>query len=472
MVHVTTPRPSLGAALGQGINQVLTPRLEQQYQRGLTQEALQQVRGIGNNPNATPFDLASSLISATAGIPGAERYVGQLFPVLMKELQARQAQNVNYAPQDRTPERQQFNQENQPIQVQQLPAFGANRQQMQQNQFFPSNLGPNQEPGNLPQAATEGRVRPVLDLPALRDEGKRIARESTREGIPMTPAEGFQIAKENNEENKLYNANVEKETQARKESQREYGNIAVEKLEKVLPGATDEQKAYFKRKGEEIAGRSQSEADTERTLAKEATKFKNTLSNIENDIPPARTYNKIFQETLGTGKEYEKAKNDLRLKLDPLLKEGLYDTARNLLSKLGYYPEEREGIITDLGEGASKAVSEMPQIKKIQRLKPIKEGELFTHEMENFYTPQQHAQVNGALEKALTTDPSANLILLRREFEKKGIDWREFKDNLNELVQQGKFSLNDDQSNQLRTLDQPPLNNLEKILHGLKIIGR
>ncbi len=43
--------------------------------------------------------------------------------------------------------------------------------------------------------------------------------------------------------------------------------------------------------------------------------------------------------------------------------EGLFDTARMVISDKGYYPEEVEATITDLGENSKKSVANLPDMK-------------------------------------------------------------------------------------------------------------
>src|ERR1700677_4167022 len=82
------PKPtSLGAEVGGALGQGIAKGSEQGIQRGLVQHALGQLGDLP--PNASAFDVAKSLISATAGIPGAERYVAQLFPSLLQAAQRR-----------------------------------------------------------------------------------------------------------------------------------------------------------------------------------------------------------------------------------------------------------------------------------------------------------------------------------------------------------------------------------------------
>ena len=65
-----------------------------------------------------------------------------------------------------------------------------------------------------------------------------------------------------------------------------------------------------------------------------------------------------------------------------------------------------------------------------------------------------------------------SVVLARKIFEDKKYDSRIFKDALNELEQDEGFKLEPDQEKQRGNLDTPPLNRLEKILHGLGLQGR
>jgi hypothetical protein len=381
---------------------------------------------------------------------------------------ARKTEGINYGPEDfaneiRKGKRQQFAEDVQQTQRQELPEFTGTKQK---NKFFPSNIGAQESVGNLPQPETSGVKKRILTQEELLAEGARIARMQNDAGVPTEALEGYKIAKSLNDENRKYNSDVEADVKQRVESQRNYGNIAVDKLDKVHPGATDEQRAIFRRKGEEAAARSTKESDIDRELAKEAVKFKNTLANVKASIPPMRLLSKAKANLLGTDRSADKARDDIRIKLKPILDEGLYDTARNLLSELGYHPEERESILSNIGESTKKTLSQMPKIEKpyANKLKgglPVQE-----------YTPQQNEMIKSNLQQIFQEDPSENLILLRKQFEDKGIDWQAFKDNLNELILSGQVKLNDDQFDRLDVLDNPPLNNLDKILHGLKLIGR
>jgi len=353
----------------------------------------------------------------------------------------------------------------------QLPEFGETREK---GKLF-SRKDQEKGIGNIPQPETEGVKRHVFTPEQVLQKGKQIAAQTRATGSPMSDLEGYAIAQQMNEDNKNYNTSVEGDVQQRVGAQRQYGNIAVEKLRKVMPNATDEQEAIFKKKGEEAASQSTSEANIEKGLAQEAVKFKNSIANVKKSIGPKRLFSQIKQTLLGTDREFDKKKNDIRIKLKPLLDEGLYDTSRNLLSELGYHPEERESIISDLGESSKKILTQLPKMKKSQFEKGEADALQFGGPAsfpKPHFSEQSKEQIKTNMSQVISADPAVNLILLRKAYEDKGVDWQTFKDNLNDLIIEGQFKMNDDQFNNLDRLDEPPLDNLDQLLYGMKLIGR
>lgn len=452
--------------LGQGLSQTLPQAAQQRSNREALQNSLASIKNMSNDPNSSPMDLTLATLQATAGIPGSERYVAQLIPMLQQMAAAKSAQNVPFG-QGQSPPRNR-----EPIeeinQRSPMPNFLGN----QENQNFPSNVGPNDTPGNLPQAATEGQVKPLRTPAQRRAAAVQRAKEYTANGIPMTPKEALVEINDEERDTKDYNKEVEQERQNRIVSQEDYGNKAIAQLKRIYPDATPEMETIFQKKGEEAAFQGKSEGDINRFLATEAKNFKNTISNVKSDLSAPRTQNNLHRKFLQSSKDSEQAANDLRVKLKPLLDLGLYDTSRNLLSELGYYPEEREQTINPFGERLNVLMNKVPKSEKKIIAEDISGGRQTSIQAPLQYGANDLQNIKSGIKDLKNANPNFSLVLARKAFEDKNYDWRIYKDALNDMIQSGEIELEDDQQNQLKYLDTPPLNVLERILHGLNIIGR
>ena len=76
------------------------------------------------------------------------------------------------------------------------------------------------------------------------------------------------------------------------------------------------------------------------------------------------------------------------------------------------------------------------------------------------------------LGQVLQNDPSANLILLRKAYEDRGVDWNSFKDVIDQMTLNGQFKPDPEQIKAMELLDNPPLDRLDAILHHFKFTGR
>ena len=453
-----TPFDVIGADVGQALQSVLPQAVQQMYNRKNLQQSLNQIKQIAADPNSSPLDILLSTMQAGAGIPGSERYLATLAPELVKFAEARRAQGVRQPGEESIPAIPQR---------QELPGFMGKEQPSAE--FFPTNLGSQGAPGNIPQPATTGQIIPLLTPSEKRSEAKRLSKESTSAGIPLTPVQALEEVNKAEDDKRLHNQTVESERKQRVGAQQTYGKRASDELLKVYPEATSEQQAIFQKIGEEEAAKGKSEAEINRFLSKAATNFKNSIVNVEKDLSAPRLQNMIQRAATGTYKNLEQAGEDVRSHLKPILDLGLYDTARKILSNKGYGPEEREVIINPLSERSKITLNKVPDVRAKKELGKIPGQPVLAI---SFKKPEINIDnIKDGLSDLKKSDPNFSLVLARKAFEDKGYDWRIFKDALNDLERQG-FELTDDQNIQKGYLDTPPLNKLEEILHGLNIIGR
>lgn len=456
------PWQVISQQIGQDLRQQLPGAVQQGYNRGQLQSSLAKIGEISQNPSSSPLDITLAAMQAGAGIPGSEKYLGAIIPELVKFAEARRLQQASLPGEEQVkgPNQQRQDREHfqPPQQGQQLPDFL--NKNPQQTEFFPTHIPGQGGIGNAPQAATTGKKIPMSTPAELSREAKRLSADRTKNGIPTTPQDALKELLGYEDQKKLHNAEVDLETNQRKQSQKDYGDLAVEKLNSVFKGANDEIKSIFKKKGEELAKSQMSEADIERSLATEARNFKNSLVNVEKEMDAPRLYNAISRGANSSYKNFEDSVKDMRLTLKPLLSEGLYDTARDLLSKKGYGLEEREMIINPMGEREKTIMNRVPIIR------PTPKG-LFNE------VPGKGniEDIKSTIKELKIVNPNFSPVLARKQFEDKGYDWRDFKNAWNALQEEG-FELTDDQFNQSGNLNSPPLGNIEKILHGLNFTGR
>lgn len=457
-----TPWQVLDQAIGQQISQNLPGAVQRGMERGQIQQGLKQLQNISPEDlkNSNPVQLLSQVLGPFAGTEQGAQYAKSIMPYLLEQSRIMKEQNATY-PGER--DRQNVPQMNQ---KEPLPTF-LNQPASQENNFFPNNLGPQGGPGNAPQAATTGQKQPLLTRDQKISEAKGLQKQLN---IPFS--EALKIVNEGEADKKLMNEEVEKERQERVASQQDYGKRAVDELLRLNPDATPEQQAIFKKKGEQFSTQGKSEGEIDRAIAAEATKFRNLIKGVQDSMSAPRILNKFQREFLGNEKSFNQAATDLRVKLKPLLDEGLYDTARNILEGLGYYPEERESIVHPLGDIAKTSLKLIPNAKKERIEEDLTGGRIPSITMPYRYDENQKQNLISNLSDLFKQDPNVSLVLVRKAVEDKNYDWRIYKDAINDLIESGQFKPNDDQRKQMDYLDEPPLNNLQKILHGLNLIGR
>lgn len=466
----------IGQQIGENLNQNLPGAIQQGLNRGMLQNSLGNISNIANS-GGSPLDITLAAMQAGAGIPGSERYLGQIIPMLQQIALSNASQKAPLAgegapsAQMRAAERQSMPME--PMQPRQaLPGFMG--QADQTSKFFPDNIGPQGGPGNVPQAATTGVKQPLMNRAEKVRAAKELAAERNKAGIPTTAKQALDEINEGEQDKRDYNKQIDEELAQRTTGQQTYGQRAVEYLKGVYPEANPEIESIFQKIGETASAKGDSEADINHFLAKEADRFKNAIVNVQKDLDAPRTKNFFQRAFNGTYKNFDKSAADLRKHIKPLIDLGLYDTARRLLQEKGYGIEERDMIINPLNDRVLSAANQLPKVNTLKIGSPNK-GRSYVPQLGAVEkiapTSMDKENLKSAITQMKEADNNFSLVLARKAVEDRGFDWRDFKDALNELLDQG-FQLSQDQQIQLGNLDTPPLSVLESILESVNIIGR
>jgi hypothetical protein len=318
-----------------------------------------------------------------------------------------------------------------------------------------------------PQGGTSKIIIPPEQIEA---EAARRGTEKLNRGVPTDLQSEIALIQQENANVSQYQG-----------YQKTIGDQAEAELGKVYKRATPEESAYFRRKGEGLATQGLSQAQIDRELARDARNFTNQLKKLD-ETPGARARHKVGQAFKGTGRTDEQRRREIQAAAKPLLDEGLYESVRNRLHSNGYGPEETESLISDLSEQAKKSLSDFnaPAAPKDKNFKyKYKEGkkEALQATQDPTYrtyanNPQGQQEFAQNLQKTLQSDPNTNLLLLRKAYEDKGVDWNTFKQEFDSLLESGQIQLNDDQMNMSEYLQEPPLDRLDKLLADFNFIGR
>jgi hypothetical protein len=415
---------------------------------------------------------------------------------------SKKAANVDYSqkkPGLSTPNSQQRTQSSNPEVKDNIPTQRGNASPGFKQPAPRSNASPrfnenaNQSNRNLegvtPEPRNSGQIRPELNEEEILAAAQDTVNQKIAQGLPADLNEELNIFRSIENDKKLGNQQVEADREKRLALQEKYG-VMGEGAYKTYFGenADPEHLAWFGRKGEAYALEGKTDSEIKQLLAKDARKLKNDIKKIENTIGPLRSVRSLLAQD---SRKQERKYQDINIKLQPLLKEGLYNDARNLLEGIGYQPEEREQIITKgLGENTNKVLVKMPPVKKIEKASLLQSGkiqkdengkkhivpagmELKKGEVVNQTLPEEDVNIfQDNLRNVFKADPKTNLLLLRKAYEEKGIDWQTFKNGLNDLIESGEVNLDEDQDEFLDLLETPPLSRLGELLHGLGLQGR
>lgn len=133
--------------------------------------------------------------------------------------------------------------------------------------------------------------------------------------------------------------------------------------------------------------------------------------------------------------------------------------ARANLAKKGFTPEQIERAISKKSQSAKDILNNFSKEKRWETIgKRADEG--------------RKNQLALNMMDILESNPNENLLLLRRAYEKRGVDWRDFKEVLLDLYDKDLIKLNHEQQNMLGDLQVPSEDVLTKVLKGFKLIKK
>ena len=210
----------------------------------------------------------------------------------------------------------------------------------------------------------------------------------------------------------------------------------------------------------------------EQTIRREATQLANRIANAKDQAQKILAPS-IKREIIEFGKGNLSRTTEKKLiasassAIKPFVEIGAPGEAREYLARAGWNPEQIESIIqkasgSGFSESTRNVLATIPQFQQPETVKfGPRKGEVYGAKP---LPESAYPAVQEALFSILESDPNANLILLRKEFEKKGVDWQTFKQAVDEAVVQKRIN-NRSKAYQYaeKVLIKPPLNVLDTI---------
>lgn len=230
-------------------------------------------------------------------------------------------------------------------------------------------------------------------------------------------------------------------------------------------------------KGQEIGKNNISPSDAQQKLLQHQIGRKKEQRDIQENVDPSRLKHFFTDPFTGENPEDRKVKSK---NLQKTLNKSEMSTVQKRQQlgkskKLG--AEEIEDLVNPLSKEVFESANLFPDLtKNLEAAHRKQKGAInqpppfATYELNE---PQREFFKKN-LSEILQKDPNANPLLLRREFEKKGVSWREFRDALNGLQEEGAIDLSasEDLPYLQEYLNKPPLGPLKQLLHSIKITGR
>jgi hypothetical protein len=461
----------IGSALGQGLQQGLNTSLNQQYQRGQLQNALGQLKNIPQGAN--PLQLATALLSATAGLPDQGKLVASLFPLLQQQAAGKDVAQVGppgnarmNAPQGSM---NQFNQN--PNQMPQIQG----QQQQQQN--------PIQYSGNDPTALLGQARRQMPNLPAPTNtpdifKGTLNPTELGLGPIPNTYNED-EIASAEQQDLALGRANS-----PRADFMRNYNDTARKRINDIVQAAQTHaniSESVAKRQADfrEVLKEQIHTEDPSDLAVAETIASRPEYKNIANDKIRAERVAKEFQEyeagrdeftrsarrpnPVTQHTQYNTSLKNLHNLAEPLIKNGQRSKAYEILAKNDWSESEIAKTLNPLDQKLEKQLNTLPMYQKPTAFT----GDFPIYESNQKENSQVDSKWEKFLEKSIkpgqfdpknpdVIEPGTSLILLRNAAIKKGMPAIVFDNILNKLKDEKKITLDPQQQKDLNFTNQSP----------------
>lgn len=260
----------------------------------------------------------------------------------------------------------------------------------------------------------------------------------------------------------------------------------LEQYKNLVPDSTAQEQANFYSQLTKEGKKLKSPEDIVKKSAELATQSANERARVKAAAEGPGIFSDI-KEYIKTGsvRGLDAKERSARAAIKPYLERGDLVTARSLISNKGFNAEQRERIIgTELNKDAKQLVDQFPKLSKFKgsKFEGVLKGKGISGEGKGVggilgqgidrLSEEQRNLLTQNMKSVFDSDPNVNPILLREQYEKRGVDWRDFRDSIEELADSGQIKFTDEQMSLLQDIEQPPLSRLEKALRTLRLVKK
>jgi hypothetical protein len=490
MVQQVLGKRDIGGNLGRAIGGAFVEGSKEANQYALNRsrldEALTNLESIKDLDKLPFSQQVTAAARALLPAPGGSQVLSELLPFLQKNSKAA-AQNKAFGGTEEGGGQAQPGLQGQP--GQRLPNFmnqpggQGQGQGQQQNPNYPNVEVPPTDYNTLPGKSTGPNTVPLKSGEELSRAALETQQRSLGTANPMSYDEAFKFEVDKNAANQAYNQQLEGEKNANKLRQQEIIQQVDSLTNQIYPDASPEERALFSTWGTEAAEHSEKESEQRNYVSRKLKDYKTNVANIESQINRPNWINSQYHKLRGNAKSVDEAKANLKSLVKPLLDAGMVDKARSLLSQMNWMPVEIEEIVsTPLTPEINNMVNSQPRSVPAEQSTFQKGLKNFGGVIGNvlgdtvFKTDERRQEAIDntfdTLQNVFKTNRDVNLVLLREAFEKRGVNWNEFGQAFNKLVESGEIKLNPDQQKQLKNLTEPPLSYLDNFFHNINLKGK
>lgn len=476
MVHVSTTRPSLGAALGQGAGQ----GIEQFANRKTLTKAFEDLNKPGFEQKSYTQQLGT-LLPALLSVPGGAQLAGELAPVLSQR--ANNQNYLNYLDQRRSARANSKGQaaaptgENMGVMVQgpegeiATEGFRNPAEQMQRNPQAMTS-----PESTTPLQTMQNQAAQPMTADQIQDEIENVMRSSMATGKPISYGEANQIVQQDQANRIRQNEMLEADKQRREESfdKRRNEGLAQAKNSGLIKDPYEE--PIFTKFLDE--GKNAKNSNEQFLYAKNKfDKYKNARDTIRRSVDAPNPITGTYRKLLGTYQDKESVLKNLQPQIKIYKDLNLIEPLRNdLATTVGLGPEDIETAIYPPPAQQKKDWENFPK----NSIKPDKGFKLFggggeektlfdKFPGEGYQLPSDKFETfKTDIAKHLQKYPETNLIAMRGFLNQSGkYAWQDISKAVNELEEEGRFKPDQVQLDEKFIINNAPMPGMAQFFRNI-----